>query len=110
MRARMLLAVLTLAGCSREPDAHAAARAWMLENLRDPGSAEFRRLATSTRDPNVVCGEVNAKNALGGYSGFRTFHVRLERAGATGVLNEGLSDTLERFHHDLCAEALQRAR
>lgn len=110
MRAPMLLAVLVLVGCSREPDAHAAARAWVLENLRDPNSAQFRRVATSTRDPNVVCGEVNAKNALGGYSGFRSFHVRIEPRGATGVLNEGLSDAVSRFHQQLCAEALQRAR
>lgn len=45
-------------------------------DLRDPGSAEFRNVRTYRQhDPRerAVCGEVNAKNAFGGYAGFRPF-------------------------------------
>ncbi len=52
-------------------DAKAAVR----EKLRDPDSAKFTNV-TQRRAPNVrgdlvdvVCGEVNAKNGFGGYSG-----------------------------------------
>ncbi len=41
--------------------------------LRDPGSAEFRGLRLA--DQNTVCGEVNAKNGFGGYSGWQSFVV-----------------------------------
>jgi hypothetical protein len=42
--------------------------------LRDPGSAEFRNLRFySGGDVPVTCGEVNAKNAFGGYTGFERF-------------------------------------
>ncbi len=43
--------------------------------LCDPNSAEFRKL--NAYEPSegvlVVCGEVNAKNGFGGYSGFEPF-------------------------------------
>ena len=58
-------------------------KAAVLARLRDPNSAEFRRLkvvlnvdSNSTlhkRKQDVVCGEVNAKNGLGGYAGFVPF-------------------------------------
>lgn len=38
--------------------------------LKDPDSAQFRNLAASE---DVVCGEVNAKNAFGGYVGHTRF-------------------------------------
>jgi hypothetical protein len=41
------------------------------ELLRDPASAQFRNTFFHSRAPKVVaiCGEVNAKNGFGGYSG-----------------------------------------
>lgn len=44
------------------------------KRLKDPGSAKFRdvRFYSGGKTP-VVCGQVNAKNALGGYSGFERF-------------------------------------
>jgi hypothetical protein len=44
----------------------------ILEAMKDPDSAKFRRITTSP-DGSLVCGEVNAKNAMGGYVGFRKF-------------------------------------
>ncbi len=42
--------------------------------LRDPDSARFRDLHVSRRSGSpVVCGQVNARNAFGGYSGFERF-------------------------------------
>jgi hypothetical protein len=53
--------------------------------LKDPDSAQFRNIrvafierrrgsgATSDFDEEIVCGEVNAKNAFGGYIGFSPF-------------------------------------
>lgn len=40
-------------------------------NLKDPGSAQFRNIRESS--PGILCGEVNAKNAMGGYVGFKRF-------------------------------------
>lgn len=42
------------------------ARDFVSKNLKDPGSAEFR-------NQSRLCGEVNAKNSFGGYTGFRRF-------------------------------------
>jgi hypothetical protein len=39
--------------------------------MRDPESARFRNLR---RVGQTLCGEINAKNAMGGYVGYRHFH------------------------------------
>ena len=41
--------------------------------LRDPSSAQFRNIREGTE---TACGEVNAKNAFGAYTGFRQFAYR----------------------------------
>ena len=52
-----------------------AAKARILEQLKDPGSAQFRRVFIARHDNGelTLCGEVNAKNGYGGYDGFRPF-------------------------------------
>ena len=47
------------------------------EVLKDPGSAQFRNLyfGYDKRFGNALCGEVNAKNSYGGYTGFSPFAV-----------------------------------
>lgn len=42
------------------------ARGYVESALRDPGSAQFR-------NQSGICGEVNAKNSFGGYTGFKRF-------------------------------------
>lgn len=42
----------------------------ILESMKDPNSAQFRRITTNGAG---VCGEVNAKNSMGGYVGFKKF-------------------------------------
>lgn len=41
-------------------------------NLTDPDSANFRDVFVTPKGA-IVCGEVNAKNQVGGYVGFRRF-------------------------------------
>ena len=50
------------------------AQAAVKATLRDPGSAQFRDLASFGVGHNrAVCGKVNAKNGFGGYSDFAPF-------------------------------------
>lgn len=59
------------------PDAAliAEASSAVMAKLRDPGSAQFRnvRAVTTILGSKKVCGEVNAKNGYGGYTGFSRF-------------------------------------
>lgn len=42
--------------------------------LKDPGSAQFQDvMGTDVKGNFSVCGKVNAKNAMGGYNGFKQF-------------------------------------
>ncbi len=44
------------------------------QHLKDQSSAQFRNAYVSNKSgAPVVCGEVNAKNSFGGYSGFERF-------------------------------------
>lgn len=44
------------------------------DSLRDPSSAQFRNVRmVPYKDGRVICGEVNGKNAYGGYVGFKPF-------------------------------------
>jgi hypothetical protein len=47
--------------------------------LTDPNSAQFRELHAypAAGTPAAVCGEVNAKNRMGGYNGFQRFIFRV---------------------------------
>jgi len=62
-----------------------AAHRAVLELLRDPASATFRNVMW-TRTANGgghFCGEVNARNAFGGMSGFTRFQAFASPSGAT---------------------------
>jgi hypothetical protein len=66
-------------------DAERAAGAQVRASLRDPGSAKFRDVRAAGPDSAlVVCGYVNAKNGLGGFTGDTPFVV-----DATGVTVDG---------------------
>ena len=56
-------------------------------SLRDPDSAEFRNLAAynDARLGKVICGEVNAKNAYGGYVGYLAFIYKSNDAGSPTI-------------------------
>jgi hypothetical protein len=53
-------------------EGEAALKAKVLEVLKDPESARFKNVQVAA-DGQVLCGEVNAKNAFGGYVGFKPF-------------------------------------
>lgn len=46
--------------------------------FKDPSTVQFRNLATVV-DGSIVCGELNAKNGYGAYSGFKRFYTLWER-------------------------------
>lgn len=58
----------------------ADAQTLITDRLKDPESARFRSVFTSPK-MLAVCGEVNAKNSMGGYVGFRRFIVAQDKAG-----------------------------
>ncbi len=63
------------------PDAQVQfAQAAITHQLRDPDSAQFRNLTTYVMEngDQIVCGEINARNGFGGYSGYVTYYVRLQ--------------------------------
>lgn len=69
------IALIALSGCGDEQEE--AKKAWMdkqrekfIYALKDPESAKFRN-EFLMRD--ALCGEVNAKNSMGGYTGFKRF-------------------------------------
>ena len=48
------------------------------KELNDPASAEFRNERPSVRFPSAWCGEVNARNRMGGMVGFTRYVVELK--------------------------------
>jgi hypothetical protein len=80
MRKTGLLAFSVLAACgssSADRGAIAEAKKRTEAHLLDPNAAEYQNVRV-VRDKEghwTVCGEINAKNALGGYTGFRKFAV-----------------------------------
>jgi hypothetical protein len=60
-----------------------AAKYAVEKQLKDPLSAQYRNIREYY--PNVVCGEVNAKNGHGGYAGFESF--MFEKARGYAELN-----------------------
>lgn len=67
--------ICALCACEKSdpPEAKAIERAKELvsQSLIDPQSVQYRNVKALSE--GVVCGEVNAKNRLGGYAGFRPF-------------------------------------
>lgn len=69
-------ALVLVAGCqSAEDQTIAEAQRLAADLLRDPSSAQFRHLRYRVAETGarVVCGEINGKNAYGGYPGFQRF-------------------------------------
>lgn len=73
---KIFVAVLLLGACQFVPGSDQqrieAAQKRVASELRDPTGAEFRN---SRIKDGWVCGEVNGKNAYGGYTGFQRFVV-----------------------------------
>jgi hypothetical protein len=56
-----------------------AAKAHMVEPLKDPESVKFRREITyrSRYGDAVMCGQWDAKNSYGGYNGYKDYYIRV---------------------------------
>lgn len=71
---------VAIAGCKASPEEAAIveAKEKVKRELVDPESALFRDIAVKRMKLGGlnVCGEVNSKNSLGGYAGYREFFVK----------------------------------
>lgn len=65
-------------------------------DFTDPTSAQYKGMVLRDRLLNdfVVCGWVNAKNSMGGYTPFVPFHYNIKRA--QGATHEGINDPITR--------------
>ena len=74
------------------------------EQSREPEAVRFRNLygfSTNTGD-TIVCGEVNAKNAYGGYVGYRTMWVRFEGNTVKSAVWE---EEYQAYAESMCSQA-----
>lgn len=69
----VLLLALTACGTS---EAEEAVKRSMLE----PAATQFRDVKTCDADQNLIVGDFNAKNRVGGYEGFKPFYYTEHRA------------------------------
>ena len=75
------------------------------KNLLDPSSAQFRNLEVREMIGDKgkkhlnLCGEVNAKNRMGGYVGFKTFSAGVDSAK---ILEEDEPSFVMMFHQFQC--------
>ena len=63
--------IASLASC--ESSEVVAAKKYVTDKMRDPSSVQFRNVTKGNN--GAVCGEFNAKNGYGAYSGFKAFYV-----------------------------------
>lgn len=77
----------------------AAGQVAIKNQLRDPGSAKFRNVHFySGGGVPVTCGEVNAKNAFGGYTGFERFVAAADIISATeSQVDGGLGPVWDKY-------------
>ena len=73
MNRQLLALIITVFFVACSPDL-APGRQKVKDSLKDPESAQFRseRIAKA---PAIFCGEVNSKNSMGGYVGFKRYIV-----------------------------------
>ena len=91
----VLVLLSTVTACSnRNVD---LAKAAVEKELIDPSSVQYRNVVAYSE--NVVCGEVNSKNRLGGYVGFKPFVYR----EGTVALDASIVDT-----HSWCNDETQK--
>ena len=69
----VILTTVPIIGCDAGALMNRSVRAVVKHHLIDPESATFRHERVSARDPEVWCGEVNARNRMGGMVGYTRF-------------------------------------
>lgn len=99
-RITLFAIMLTIGGCS---DSTQSAQDAVAYNLIDPDSAKFREVRTT--DVGAVCGQVNGKNRMGAYVGFKDF-VAFENGGEWDTRIVDLNDdSLGSVHYRRYLEA-----
>ena len=84
------VAAMLLAGCVNNIEAEtkpindgrviALAKTLIADRMRDPEATRFKNEFSSFQTKQgdyIVCGSLNAKNAMGGYVGYRQFYARI---------------------------------
>lgn len=78
----------------------------VLEKLNDPNSAQFRNLRIG-KSGDLICGEVNAKNRMGGYVGFVTFMATVaNRQGEIQIVDLGIDEQARDLYRELCDDLI----
>lgn len=103
MRAQLAwLASMSLTGCQFVPGSDASAireaEQVVSAELRDPESAQFQSTKVSG---DYVCGEVNGRNAFGGYAGFGRFVVTPAGKAILEPVGTNEDDALARQYFDV---------
>jgi hypothetical protein len=94
MKLALLLPALALVACgAAQPDSSGRVILYVTDHLVDPDSAKFRNVF-SPAGTAVWCGEVNARNRMGGMTGFSRFVVLLDPRSKGGT--EGATLYIER--------------
>lgn len=84
--------LLILAGCQKSEEQRlltlaSAAMKSIAERYKDPDAVLFKDLTLDWQQKHI-CGQLNAKNGYGGYSGYELFRAELNSAGdQTNVTN-----------------------
>ena len=118
----VLIAVtFTLAGCldpntmevasapdSIRPTDHALVRHGIGDRLKDPESAQYRnmRAFNLSNGDRAICGEFNARNSFGGYTGYSPFWIRTRSNSIVAAEIAGVNDT---FTESRITNACQQA-
>ncbi len=78
----------------------------MREKMKDPESAKFRRLVTyrSGLGDQIICGEYDAKNSYGGYTGYKNYYARV-RGGEILIMHTDSTGSYTDYAHQGCAQA-----
>ncbi len=92
-----------LAGC--ESGDIKKAKETVANELRDPESAQFRNISKTKKNEFgvvTVCGEVNGKNAYGGYVGYQRF---VNNPPSDRVYMENAWDTFNNLWRSQCPDS-----
>lgn len=74
-RVALVVLLTLLAACSDDKAAEKAAKEGIAQEFNDPASVQYRGTITYSPEAGVyaTCGELNAKNQFGAYTGFTRF-------------------------------------
>lgn len=92
--------------------ARVIARRAVADKLRDPSSAQFRNVRRVTADNGqlVFCGEVNGRNAYGGYAGFVRFEASAGRTGGGYALLDSQESLARAYFHSAWNQTCGRSQ